>query len=150
MKINFTKKEYRLLVDMLEISEWVMNSHISADREETKKHSELTQKIYSYSKEAGCEDLLQYNKEMSEYYATIDYEESGLHMQLIDKFEDNVFWDTLSRQFAIKSLIEQEGEEAVEKMDFGDRALRLMELESKYDQEFSDHGLKNIKLDKNI
>ena len=25
MKINFTKKEYRLLVDMLEMSEWVMN-----------------------------------------------------------------------------------------------------------------------------
>ena len=119
-------------------------------REKTKKNSELTQKIYDYSKEAGCEDILQYNKEMSEYYATMDYEESGLHMQLIDKFEDNVFWDTLSRQFAIKSLIEQECEESVENMDFEERALSLMELESKYDQEFSDHGLKNIKVNKNI
>ena len=37
-----------------------------------------------------------------------------------------------------------------ENMDFEDRALRLMELESKYDQEFSDNGLKNIKMDKYI
>ena len=68
-----------------------MNSHISADREETKKHSELTQRIYAYSKEAGCEDILQYNKEMSEYYATMDFEERALSlgcpkMGILDQF----------------------------------------------------------------
>ena len=57
MKINFTKREYRLLIDILEISEWVLNAHSNVEREDTKKYSELAQKIFSYAKEMGYEDL---------------------------------------------------------------------------------------------
>jgi hypothetical protein len=50
MKINFTKKEYRLLLDMVEIAEWVLNAHKSDPSDEIKKYSDLYQKILSYAK----------------------------------------------------------------------------------------------------
>ena len=33
MKINFTKKEYHLLIDMLYLSDWVMHSHSTSDED---------------------------------------------------------------------------------------------------------------------
>ena len=38
MKIHFTKKEYRLLLDMLYIADWVMNSHQLINERSHKEH----------------------------------------------------------------------------------------------------------------
>ncbi len=55
MKINFTKKEYRLLLSMLEIAEWVMTSNDTGAEEnpQTKPYKDVVQKLLSHSKEMG-------------------------------------------------------------------------------------------------
>ena len=146
MKIFFTKKEYRLLVDLLEISEWVLNSHECAEHEETKKYSDLIQKVYAFSKEAGCEDILHYDKESSEYYATLDYEENGIHMEYIDKFEEDVFWDGLASKLTTRDLVEQEGEDNIKKMEVKERISKIYDLESWYREEFFSNGLENVRV----
>jgi len=62
MKINFTKKEYRSLIDLLDIANWVINAHRTGIGEEPKEYADLIQKIYSFSKEMGCEDIIEFNK----------------------------------------------------------------------------------------
>ena len=53
MKIDFTKEEYRYLLDMVEIAEWVLNSHRTYPSDEIRVYSEVNQKILSYSKDLG-------------------------------------------------------------------------------------------------
>ena len=52
MKINYTKKEYRLLLDMVEMAEWVLNSHRTTPSDEIEKPSfEETLEKYANTKE---------------------------------------------------------------------------------------------------
>ena len=54
MKINITKKEYRLLLDILHLGEWMLTAHDQEEMPEKKKYQDLVQKFYSYAEEMGC------------------------------------------------------------------------------------------------
>jgi len=109
MKINFTKNEYRLLLDMVEVAEWVLNAHRTDPSDEVKEYSEVYQKILSHAKEMGFENLITYDENLDGYYATAEYEESE-HMRYIEEFEDDVFWEALPHRLAVRDLVEQFGE----------------------------------------
>jgi hypothetical protein len=143
MKINYTKKEYRLLLDMVEIAEWVLNAHKTASSDEIKKYSNLYQKILSYAKDMGFENLIVYDKDLDGYYATAEYEESE-HMRYIEEFEDDVFWDALPNRLAVRDLVKQVGEKKYTEMEFEERAKKLLELESIYYTELAENGIDNL------
>jgi len=146
MKIDFTKNEYRSLLDLLEIADWVMNAHSAWEESETKHYAALMQKIHALAEEMGCGDIIEYSKELGGYFATGAYEEEGNHRQFIDAFEEDFFWDELSYKLAVRDLAQQEGKEALEKMEFVERATKLTEFLSWYEEEFSENGLTNVQL----
>ncbi len=117
MKINFTKNEYRFLLDMVEIAEWVLNAHKSKPSDEVEKYSELYQKILSHAKEMGLENHIVYDKDLEGYFATAEYEEAE-PMRYIGEFEDDVFWDALPRRLAVRDLVKEVGENKYEEMEF--------------------------------
>ena len=43
MKINFTKNEYRSLIEMFEMVSWVISSHLDNPDNEPEKYKELAQ-----------------------------------------------------------------------------------------------------------
>jgi hypothetical protein len=54
MKLNFTKKEYQALVEMLLAADWVITGHEEEEeREETKPYRELRKKVLAHFKEMG-------------------------------------------------------------------------------------------------
>nr|VFJ48255.1 MAG: hypothetical protein BECKDK2373B_GA0170837_10204 [Candidatus Kentron sp. DK]VFJ67890.1 MAG: hypothetical protein BECKDK2373C_GA0170839_11726 [Candidatus Kentron sp. DK] len=146
MKIDFTKPEYRLLLDLLEMAEWVMNAHSAWEEGETRHYAALIQKIHAHAEEMGCGDIIEYSKELGGYFATGAYEEQGNHRQFIEAFEEDLFWDELSYKLAVRDLAQQEGEEALEKMEFVERATKLTEFLSWYEEEFSDNDLANVRV----
>jgi hypothetical protein len=146
MKINFTNKEYRLLLDMVEIAEWVLNSHRTDPSDEIKKYSEIYQKVLSYAKEMGFENLITYDKNLGGYYATFEYEESE-HMRYIEQFEDDVFWEALPNRLAMRDLVKQVGEKRYMEMEFEERATKLVELESIYYKELNENGIDNLRFE---
>ena len=146
MKINFTNKEYRLLLDMVEIAEWVLNSHRTDPSDEIKKYSEIYQKVLSYAKEMGFENLITQDKNLDGYYATFEYEESE-HMKYIEQFEDDVFWEALPNRLAMRDLVKQVGEKRYMEMEFEERAIKLVELESIYYKELNENGIDNLRFE---
>lgn len=146
MKINFTNKEYRLLLDMVEIAEWVLNSHRTDPSDDIKKYSEIYQKVLSYAKEMGFENLITYDKNLGGYYATFEYEESE-HMRYIEQFEDDVFWEALPNRLAMRDLVKQVGEKRYMEMEFEERATKLVELESIYYKELNENGIDNLRFE---
>lgn len=146
MKIDITKQEYRVLIDILEMADWVMNAHAIWQKEETAIYSSLMQKIYAYAKEMGCGDIIYYDDNEGSYFTTKEYEEEGMQRQFIEAFEEDSFWDELSHRLAFRDLVQQEGEEAIERMDFMERATKLTEFLSWYEEEFNENGLGNVRL----
>jgi len=144
MKIHFTKKEYRLLLDMIYISEWIMNSRTIDENEMSKPYGELEQKILSYARECGYENLITYAKEFKKYYPTAEYELDEKVMSFIDEFEEESFWEKLSSRLAQRDLIQKIGRLKFQEMEPIDRMTEEDEIAEKYNEEFIENGVNNL------
>jgi len=76
MKIDITKKEYRTLLEILEIVDWVLHAHHPEERSETRKYREIEQKIFSYAKDMGFENLVSYDSQLKRYFYTRKFEDT--------------------------------------------------------------------------
>jgi hypothetical protein len=146
MKMDFTKNEYRFLLDMVEMAEWVLNSRKTDSSDEVKEYSEVYQKILSHAKEMGFENLITYDENLDGYYATAEYEESE-HMRYIEEFEDDVFWEALPHRLAVRDLVEQFGEKKYMEMEFEERVSKILDLEEIYNKELEENGIDNLRFD---
>jgi len=145
MKIEFTREEYKCLLDMLCIAEWVLNAHKVEDDPRTEVYGKLEQKIYSYAKDMGFKDLIEYATDHGKYYPTRKYEEAGSAMEFIEEFENETFWDELISRLADRDLIRQVGGvENLSKLSFEERIEKTLPLEEKYSSEFEERGLDGI------
>tara|TARA_B100000614_G_C14527747_1_gene485210 strand:- start:525 stop:974 length:450 start_codon:yes stop_codon:yes gene_type:complete len=148
MKINITKKEYRLLLDVFSIATWVMNSHKYEPDPKSEPYETLEQKFLAFAKEFGFKNLVEYDKKMGKYYHTAEYEESESDMQFIDEFEDDSFWEKLGSNLAKRDLINEIGLDEFKKMESLERFRKIDEIAEKYYDEFDKNGIKNIVVSK--
>ena len=147
MKIDITEKEYRALLDILYIADWVLHAHKIKDDPRTEIYKNFGQKIFSYAKKAGYEDLIEYAPDHNAYFPTREYEETGPAMEFIEEFENDTFWDELIDRLAQRDLIKQvDGLENLSKMSFEDRVNKTMPFEEKYAVEFETNDLDNLKI----
>ena len=108
------------------------------------QYKKVEQKILSFAKQYDCEDLIEYDNNFKEYYPTKAYED-GEYRKLIEKYDNDTFWDELADRLSLQNLIEEVGEEKYKKMDPKERLIRYGKFEEKYHEEFKNNGLKNIK-----
>ena len=144
MKINFTKNEYRQLVTMIEIADWVMNAHDSEEREDTKEYRILRNKILAFADEMGMKGC--YEKEGDTYYETLEYEENSEQSLFIEAFEEDSFWEQLISKLVSRDYNLQYGEE--ENADLETRTKRIIEIRNRYEQEIDQFGLINFVIKK--
>ncbi len=130
---------------MIQIAEWVMNAHKMKKDSSTEKYSKLEQKIYSFANKLGCENLIEYDKEMNEYFPTKEFDE-GQGMQYIDEYNNDSFWDELIDRIVVRDVIQKIGEKKARKLTFEECLEAEEPLREKYSIEFEQNGLDNIEL----
>ncbi len=145
MKINFTKKEYLLLLDVLYMADWVLNAHREADeKEDTREYEKLEQKILSYAKKMGVEKYVDFDPEYDMYFHSRFFEETRRAQEFIDEFENDCFWEELIDRLARRDFLKSFSEKEIKEMDPYTRFERLLKLSEKYSGEFEKNGLKNL------
>lgn len=143
MKINITKKEYRTLLDMLYIADWVLHSHTIKET----KHNEyeaLKQKFLSYFKEMEADDQIEFSTELNEYFEKTQYEEL-LIKKFIEPYESKLFWDELMHRLSERDVIHAMGIEQYKKMDPMERMRKVEEAKAQYANDFEKHGVEHLK-----
>lgn len=146
VNLNLTKTEYRLLLDVLYVADWVMHAHHTSEPEETAAHRMVIQKIYSYAEKMGCGDLVQADDRANEYSPTRAYEETSPAHELIDEYDDMTFWDDLMDRLVERDIHENLGEKAYANLkpdEFHELAEPLFE---KYAQELENHGIERLRI----
>ncbi len=144
MKINFTKKEFSALLEMLYIANWVISSHKLEISPVEKPYDDLEKKLYALAADFGCEDKITYSRELGEYCPTHYFEMESPHMEFIDDYDAQTFWDEIVDRLATRDAIREVGEEAYWKMEPIDRFSLLGEYIEKWGTEFEAHGLDNL------
>ncbi len=144
MKINFTKKEFRTLLELAHLGDWMLHAHDTRDNPETEPHRAVLQKIYSHFKEMGCEDLIEVSD--GEFYETRRLEDA---MQLhVERYDNESFWEELLSRLAVRDSIKQVGEDAYNAMDGYERIVLTSEKEEAWSEEFEKNGLARIAVGK--
>ena len=133
MQIELTEKEFRRLLDMVYIGNWILNSCRDNDRFED--YDKLEEKLFSLCPDHGMKTLVQRWRGHS--YPSQAYEEGGIHEAIAD-YEDAVFYDILAEELARRDMeAEQENPEDLEE---------LTKRMNDYFDEFEKNGIDNVKV----
>ncbi|TJY41093.1 hypothetical protein E5161_15460 [Cohnella pontilimi] len=141
MKIELTNKQYRDLIELLFLGNWLANAtRTGAEGDERLEKYELLQHyILSHAKNFQADDVV--TEEGTSFYTTMEFEESI--MPIVEEYDDSTFWEQLSMKLANRDLLKEIGpvSELKEK-----HRTRLFELEEEYEVEFEENGLRNLVL----
>ena len=59
------------------MADWILHAHDTEDRSDTKEYSDLFQKLMSYAKDMGCEDLVNFDKQQRNHAESFTFEEES-------------------------------------------------------------------------
>lgn len=133
MTIELTNKEFRRLLDMVYIGNWILNSTRANDRFED--YDLLQEKLFALCSKCGMFSLAEQWR--GHVLPSKAYEEGGIHEAIAD-YEDAVFFDILAEELARRDM-EQEG---VNPEDETELATRI----EGYFREFEQNGIDNIEI----
>ena len=134
MQIELTEKEFRRLLDLVYIGNWILNSARGEDRFED--YDLLQEKLFALSPGAGMPSLVQ--RWQGHIFPSKAYEEGGIHEAIAD-YEDAMFFDILAEELARRDL----GLEDHEPEDYTELTARMDE----YLDEFDRSGLSAVHMD---
>lgn len=134
MDIELTKKEFRYLLDLVYIGNWILNSIRESDRFED--YDLLQEKIFALAPKNGLSELVKCY--MGHVFPSMAYEEGGIH-DAIGDYEDAVFFDILAEELARRDMTE----EHINPNDLRELTARM----DNYMSEFEINGVENISLD---
>lgn len=134
MHLELTSREFRLLLDMAYIGNWVLNSTRGEDR--FAEYDRLESKLFSQCKANGMGVLAQ------DWEGTVipseAYAQGGIH-EAIAYYEDNVFYEILAEELSRRDMDYPEINE-----DNYDEIVTRMD---RYMSEFQSSGVQNLVLE---
>ena len=99
MQIELTKKEFRSLLDLVYIGNWVLNSTRGNDRFQV--YDDLESKLFGLCRENGMKVLV--DKWEGVDVPSKAYAEGGIH-EAIAFYEDNVFYEILAEELSRRDM----------------------------------------------
>ena len=134
MELHLTEKQFRRLLDLVYIGNWVLNSTRGDDR--IRDYDRVESLIFSHCLEHGMAKLVElYNGEIIPSRA---FAEGGIH-EAIMAYEDVSFFEILAEEMALRDL---DAERATPE-NYED----VLERMERYMGEFEAHGTDHISVD---
>lgn len=134
MNIEFSDKEFRRLLDMVYIGNWILNSTRGDDRFED--YDCLQEKLFSLCPANGMRALVQSWR--GHIVPSQAYEDGGIHEAIAD-YEDTVFYNILAEELARRDL----GCEDTDPDNLDELTARMED----YLNEFERNGLDTVSVD---
>lgn len=134
MNIELTEKEFRRLLDLVYVGNWILNSTRGEDRFED--YDIMQEKLFALCTKNGMNALI--TRWQGHIFPSRAYENGGIHEAIAD-YEDAVFFDILAEELARRDLncLDSEPEE------YPELAVRM----DAYLDEFEKNGIENLTLE---
>ena len=135
MKIELTDLQFRRLLDMIYIGNWILNSARGNDRFED--YDIVESLLFSYCPSRDMSSLVEYNNGIAE--PSEAFENGGIHEAIAD-YEDSVFFEILAEELARRDM----EFEPISPDNLSELSVRIDE----YIEEFEQNGIDNITFEK--
>ena len=134
MKIELTEQQYRYLLDLVYIGNWVINSTRENDR--IKEYDQVESLIFSHCLQHKMSKLVELYQ--GELIPSRRFADGGIH-DAIEHYEDIIFYEILAEELALRDM---DGE-PLTRENYG----ALLERIDTYLSEFDRNGTNNISVD---
>lgn len=134
MEIKMTEKQFRRLLDLVYIGNWVLNSTRGDDR--IKQYDEVESLVFSHCLAHGMTPLTELYE--GALIPSRAFAEGGIH-EAIMAYEDTTFFEILAQELALRDM--DDPPITPENYD------EIMERMNVYLGEFERHGTDNISVD---
>ena len=134
MKLELTTKQFRRLLDMAYIGNWILNSTRGDDR--FKDYDEVESLLFAKAREEGMGVLAE--DWQGEVVPSRAFAEGGIH-EAIMEYENNVFFDILAEDLARRDMEDA----SIDQNNYEELSSRI----DAYIAEFEVHGTDNILVD---
>ncbi len=134
MKIELTKKEFRRLLDMVYIGNWILNSTRGDDR--IRDYDRVESLLFLRAAQEGMPSLAEIYE--GEIVPSRAFAEGGIH-EAIMQYENDVFFDILAEDLARRDM----DDPPIDESNYPELASRI----DAYISEFEEHGTDNILVD---
>ena len=130
MELHLTEKQFRRLLDLVYIGNWVLNSTRGDDR--IRQYDEVESQVFAHCLDHGMAKLVElYNGEIIPSRA---FAEGGIH-EAIMAYEDATFFEILAEELALRDLdIERATAE-----NYGEVVERMAQYMGEFEQYGTDH-----------
>ena len=134
MELELSRKQFRRLLDMVYIGNWILNSTRGEDR--FADYDQVESLLFQKAREAGMESLT------DDWHGVAvpsqAFAEGDIHEAIID-YENNVFFDILAEDLARRDM----DDVPIDETNYQELAQRI----EAYISEFEQHGTDNILVD---
>ena len=134
MKLELTTKQFRRLLDMAYIGNWILNSTRGDDR--FKDYDDVESLLFAKAREEGMGVLAE--DWQGEVVPSRAFAEGGIH-EAIMEYEYNVFFDILAEDLARRDMEDA----SIDQNNYEELSSRI----DAYIAEFEQHGTDNILVD---
>ena len=134
MKLELTTKQFRRLLDMAYIGNWILNSTRGDDR--FKDYDDVESLLFAKAREEGMGVLAE--DWQGEVVPSRAFAEGGIH-EAIMEYENNVFFDILAEDLARRGMEYA----SIDQNNYEELSSRI----DAYIAEFEQHGTDNILVD---
>ncbi|MDF2460838.1 MAG: hypothetical protein K0S68_241 [Candidatus Saccharibacteria bacterium] len=137
MQVHLDPDQYRKLVELAYLGEWVINAHHDTDYQD----DQATSAVQALLK-AGPVEGIGRDDETGEYFLEADWVERLYDDYILD-YDDHVFWDELTERLAARDLARERGVSPDDILR-DDDLMELRPLEERYRQELEENGVERL------
>ncbi|MEA4954874.1 MAG: hypothetical protein VB096_05105 [Pseudoflavonifractor sp.] len=134
MKLELTTKQFRRLLDMAYIGNWILNSTRGDDR--FADYDEVESLLFQKAKDEGMNALTEFWQ--GQAVPSQAFADGGIHDAIME-YENNVFFDILAEDLARRDM----DDVPIDENNYQELASRI----DAYISEFEEHGTDNILVD---
>lgn len=134
MELELTRKQFRRLLDMVYIGNWILNSTRGEDR--FKDYDDVESLLFARATKEGMPTLAETYR--GEVIPSRAFAEGGIHEAIMD-YENNVFFEILAEDLARRDM----DDAPIDESNYDELTSRI----DAYIAEFEEHGTDNILVD---
>ncbi|TGL62174.1 hypothetical protein EHQ58_02925 [Leptospira ognonensis] len=150
MNLELSLEQYETLLKLVYMGDWVISTlqakeRVEEDTDNDTRYAEVVRHVFNHAEVAGLGNIVQIDQNNGEPYLTREFEEESGLVDILEDYEDEVFWQSLIERLAHRDFIRHFGESAISEMAIEERIEKETPFHDTWATEFHDNGIENLK-----
>lgn len=146
MKVSFTAKEYRQLLELVHLGMWAVTGYQGEDTASAKRYFDFDQKLLGFATEMGCADLVEKRDDGTLQPAPKLSEDERVR-EIQSDFQNDIFWHEMVARLADRDLANEQAKRGMDTPGVEpppSSEEQLKKIEERYWKEFEKNDLASV------